>query len=98
MKTKVKDLLDINGQILQVRAIMADKHPNSKGATTVEVLFWDDNTTKVVCRHATPDAKLCIASHYKGKLGYKEEPLNMIGDSCMIHANGTRYHKQPVNS
>ena len=95
MKTKIKDLLDINGQILQVRAVMSDKRLDSKGATTVDVLFWDDNTTKVTCRHCTPDAKkLCVAQHYKGELSYYELDMNMIGNSVMIHADGTRYYRE----
>lgn len=70
---------------------MLERYPDCRH--TVRILFWDDGTSLVECRHARLTEKgmmICNSAYYKDKLKYHERLLR--GDRIRIDGRGNEYN------
>jgi len=69
---------------------MMKRYPDCRH--TVRILFWDDGTSLVECRHARQSEKgiiICNSVYYKDKLKYNEHLLE--GDRIRIDGRGNEH-------
>ena len=69
---------------------MQERYPNCRH--TVRILFWDDGTSLIECRHARRCEEgmiICNSVYYKDKLNYHEHKLE--GDRIRIDGRGNEH-------
>ncbi len=70
---------------------MQERYPDCHH--TVRILFWDDGTSLVECRHARLTEKgviICNSIYYKDELKYHEHQLE--GDRIRIDGRGNEHN------
>jgi len=84
------DFDKVQEEIAMVVNDMNERYPDCRH--TVRILFWDDGTSLVECRHARQSEEgiiICNSVYYKEKLKYHEHLLE--GDRIRIDGRGNEH-------